>query len=150
MIYKIIKYIRGLLGNFGDKVKYYKPETCNISNKCKIGEGTVIHSHVSIHDLVTIGKNCKIEAYVFIPNGVTIEDNVFVGPHVCFTNDKDLTEPFKISPTLVKQGAKIGAGAVIRAGTVIGENTIIGMGSIVLNNIPRGETWVGNPARRIK
>lgn len=131
------------------KVKYYEPHLSNISHLCKIGDGTVIHSHVVIHDTVVVGKNCKIQCGAMLFNGVTVEDNCFIGPGVIITNDKDLTEPFKISPTLIKSGAKIGAGAIIRAGTVIGKNAIIGMGSIVLKDIPAGETWVGCPARKV-
>ena len=106
-----------------------------------------------IHDQVTIGENCQIEAMAFIPNGVTIEDNVFIGPGVVFTNDPTLDTPredWKPTATLVKRGAKIGANATIRAGVVIGENSIVGCGSVVLKNVPNGEIWVGNSARRIR
>ena len=135
------------------KIKYWKPELSNISPLAKIGDDTVIHAGVHIHDQVTIGKNCQIEAQVFIPNGVTIEDNVFIGPHTCFTNDPKLNakrESWEPTPTIVKKGAKIGANATIRAGITIGERAIIGCGSVVLKNVPEGETWAGNPARKIR
>jgi len=130
--------------------KIYEPQTSNISRIARLGDYCKIHSHVSIHDDVSIGNNCKIEAYVFIPNGVTIQDNCFIGPHVCFTNDRSLKEPFEISRTLVKQGAKIGANSSILAGVTIGKNSIVGMGSVVLKDIPDSELWVGNPASFIR
>lgn len=131
-------------------LKFWKKELSNISDKATIGEGSIIHSGVHIHDEVIIGKNCKIEALAFLPNGVTLEDDVFVGPGVIFTNDKTLTEPFVISKTLVQQGAKIGAGAMIRAGVIIGREAVIGMGSVVIDNVPHGHVVVGNPAKVIK
>jgi acetyltransferase-like isoleucine patch superfamily enzyme len=135
------------------KVKIHKPETCNISEKAKIGGGTVIHAGVHVHDNVVIGKKCKIQAQVFIPNGVTIEDHVFVGPQVGFANDAKLigfSNNFVPDPTLIQEGVKIGLGAKINAGVTIGKGAIIGMGAIVLKDIPAGEVWVGNPAKKIK
>lgn len=132
--------------------KFWKKELSNISEKASIGEDTVIHAGVHIHDEVKIGERCQIEALVFIPNGVIIEDDVFVGPCVTFTNDPTLRVDRKVwmpTPTLIQRGAKIGANATIRAGIVIGENAIIGMGSVVLRSVPNGETWAGNPARSI-
>ena len=136
-----------------ENIKGWRFDLSNISPKAKIGEGTVIHSHVSIHDEVIVGKNCQIEAYVFIPNGVTIEDEVFIGPHVCLTNDPKLNakrSEWEPTPTIVKKGAKIGANATIRAGIIIGENAIVGCGSVVLKDIPPNETWVGNPAAKLR
>jgi acetyltransferase-like isoleucine patch superfamily enzyme len=119
-----------------------------------IDDSNVVHSHVVIHDKVKLGKNCKIQSFAFIPNGVEIEDDVFIGPHVCFTNDPimDIVPQGQFTPTrtVVKRGARIGANASIRAGVTIGEGAIIGMGSAVLEDVPRCETWVGNPAHRIK
>lgn len=54
----------------------------------EIGEDCIIGKFVEIDDGVRIGDRCKIEAFAFIPPGVVIEDEVFIGPHVCFTNDK--------------------------------------------------------------
>ena len=134
-------------------VKYWHKKLSNISPKAKIGQGTVIHAGVHIHDDVMIGKKCQIEGLAFIPNGVTIQDQVFIGPGVIFTNDPFLNverKEWAATLTVVKMGAKIGAGAMIRAGITIGERSIIGMGSVVLSDIPPDEVWAGNPARKIR
>ena len=131
-------------------IKYWEKQLSNISEKAEIGEGSVIHAGVHIHDDVKIGMNCQIEAMVFIPNGVEIEDNVFIGPGVIFTNDPDLKgnrENWQPTKTLVKKGSRIGANSVIKAGITIGENSIIGMGSVLTHDVPEGETWYGNPAK---
>ena len=124
----------------------------NFWGNYKIGKETKIGAFAEIGNGVTIGKNCKIQAFAFIPPGVCIEDNVFIGPHVCFTNDKRPNlklEKWQIEKTLVKKGAVIGANATILPGIVIGENAIIGAGSVVTKSIPNDETWVGNPAHKI-
>ena len=117
-----------------------------------IGKDCVIGSHTEI-GLATIGDRCKIESGVFICKGVTLEDEVFVGPNVVFTNDripKAVNPNWSITPTLVKKGASIGANSTIRCGVIIGENALIGCGSVVTKDVPAGEVWVGNPARRLR
>jgi len=128
----------------------YHPELSNISKEAIIGDNCKIHSHVWIGARVKIGNNCKIQSFVFIPEGVTIEDNVFVGPHVCFTNDKHPPSGRDSwQPVLVRRGAKIGAGAVILPGITIGENAMVGAGAIVTKDVPDNVTVVGNPARAL-
>ena len=73
-----------------------------------------------------IGNRVKINAFVYICNGVTIEDGVMIGAGVIFTNDRyprattpDLrqaatSEPDEHTlPTLVREGATIGAASTI-------------------------------------
>ncbi|MCW3797511.1 hypothetical protein OMW55_06810 [Sphingomonas sp. BN140010] len=57
--------------------------------------------------------------------------------------------PAEFERTRVCRGASIGAGAVILPGLTIGEGAMIGAGAVVTHDVPAGETWVGNPARRI-
>lgn len=110
----------------------------------------MIHTPVAIHDEVTIGKKCKIQAFAFIPNGVELEDEVFIGPHVCFTNDKHprAQGKWELKKTLVKKGANIGANSTILPGITIGENVTIGAGSVVTKDCEPNEVYYGNPARK--
>ena len=168
MKFKALKTLRVLVGGVAgqiknismkkDKIKikgvtYWHPHLSNISPKAKIGEGTVIHAFVSIHDEVVIGKHCKIEDGAKLFNGVFIDDDVFIGPEVCFTNDRNPAirdGTFTPIATWVRKGATIGAGARLLAGIVIGEKAVIGMGAVVLEDIPNGELWAGVPARKIR
>ena len=118
---------------------------------CEIGEDCVIGSYVEIGKGVKIGNRCKVECRAFIPPGVTVEDEVFIGPGAIFTNDKHpkAVGDWKITPTLVKRGASIGAGAVIVCGVTIGESATVGAGAVVTEDVPAGATVVGNPAREL-
>ena len=130
--------------------KRWAEHLSNISPKATIGADCVIHAGVHIHDEVVIGDRCLIQAMAFIPNGVTIGDDVFVGPAVVFTNNRNLTEPWEMSRTIIKNGVKIGANATIIAGVTLGEGCVIGAGAVVTKDVPAGELWVGNPAKFLR
>ena len=68
-----------------------------------------------------------MEAFAFIPPGVVLEDEVFVGPHVCFTNDKypKATGEWEKGETLVRKGASVGANATVVCGVTIGEGAMV-------------------------
>jgi acetyltransferase-like isoleucine patch superfamily enzyme len=50
-------------------------------------------------------------------------------------------------PTLVKQGASIGANATIICGVTIGEYAMVGAGAVVTRDVPAYALVVGVPAR---
>jgi UDP-2-acetamido-3-amino-2,3-dideoxy-glucuronate N-acetyltransferase len=52
-------------------------------------------------------------------------------------------------PTIVRQGASIGANAVIVCGHTIGRFAMIGAGAVVTKDVPDFGLVAGNPARRI-
>lgn len=146
--------------SFGKNVKVYHEQLVNLYD-CKIGSDCVIGAFVEIGRGVKIGNGVKIQAFSFIPEGVTLEDGVFVGPHVCFTNDKypragntdgslRSSGEWKKTPTRVCQGASIGANSTILCGVTIGRGAMIGAGSVVTKNVSPGAVVVGNPAKKIK
>ncbi len=52
-------------------------------------------------------------------------------------------------PTLVKQGATIGAGCTIGNDLSIGRWAMVGMGSVVTRSVPDFHMVLGNPARSV-
>ncbi|MDO8480291.1 MAG: acyltransferase [Nanoarchaeota archaeon] len=149
-----------------------------VSPKSSIGKGTHIWHWVQVREGAVIGAECVLAKGVYIDadvqigdrvkiqnnaslfHGVTIEDGVFIGPHACFTNDKvprainaDGTlkgaEDWKVSKTLVRKGASIGANATILPGITIGEHAMVGAGSVVTKDVEAYAKVVGNPARKI-
>ena len=123
-----------------------------IGEQCNIGKGVFVDAHARI------GSRVKIQNHTSVFEGVTLEDGVFVGPHVCFTNDLfpraitptgDLktADDWEVTPTLVRYGASIGGGSVIRCGVTIGEFALVGAGSVVTHDVPPHALVFGNPAR---
>ncbi len=125
----------------------------SIGTNCNIGEHCFIELGVSIGNDITI-KNSNM-----IWRGVTLEDGVFVGPGVFFTNDlyprsprlpqaqKRYSSSEWLVPTIVRQGASLGAGAVIVAGITISEYATVGAGAVVTKDVPPHALVIGNPAR---
>ena len=103
---------------------------------------------VFIGDEVVMGENVNYQEFVFIPNGVTIGDNVFIGSHVCFTNDKYPPSKGKHwAKITVEDDVVIGAAAVILPRVTLGKGCKVGAGAVVTRNVEAYTTVVGNPAR---
>jgi UDP-2-acetamido-3-amino-2,3-dideoxy-glucuronate N-acetyltransferase len=125
-----------------------------IGDRCIVGEGVYVDTDVRI------GNDVKIQNGALLYRKLTLADGVFVGPNVCFTNDKfprAVTPDGKLkgnqdwSPgdTRVERGASIGAGALILPGIHIGEWAMVGAQALVTRDVPSHALVVGSPARRI-
>lgn len=118
-----------------------------------IGEGSILGQNVMIGPRVLIGKRCKIQNNVSLFEAVTLEDDVFCGPSCVFTNVLTprafVERKNEFLPTLVRQGATIGANATILCGTTIGRYALIGAGAVITKDVPDYALYVGNPGRFI-
>jgi UDP-2-acetamido-3-amino-2,3-dideoxy-glucuronate N-acetyltransferase len=126
-----------------------------IGTNCNIGSHCFIESGVSIGDRVTI-KNGN-----HLWEGVLLENEVFVGPGVCFTNDRYPRSPRLpvasaryatqdwLLTTRVERGASVGAGAVIVPGISLGEYCMVGAGAVVTSDVAAHALVLGNPARQV-
>ncbi|HVM25106.1 MAG TPA: DapH/DapD/GlmU-related protein, partial [Candidatus Limnocylindrales bacterium] len=113
-----------------------------IRERARIGAGCVIGKNVYVDVDVVIGDHVKVQNNVSLFHGVTIEDGVFIGPHVCFTNDRvpravnvdgspKSDDDWEVVPTLVRMGAALGANSTILPGVTIGRWAMVGSGSVV-------------------
>jgi acetyltransferase-like isoleucine patch superfamily enzyme len=127
-----------------------------IGRDCIIGEKTYVAYDVIIADRV------KINAFVYICAAVTIETGVMIAAGTTFTNDmypRATTADLKhlrssapdehTLPTLVREGATIGARATIGCDLTIGRFAMVGMGATVTKSVPDFHLVVGSPARPI-
>ncbi|WP_297229144.1 acyltransferase [uncultured Desulfovibrio sp.] len=117
-----------------------------------VGENCNIGQNVVIGPDVRIGKGCKIQNNVSVYKGVTLEDDVFCGPSMVFTNvfnpRAHIQRMDEARPTLVRQGATIGANATIVCGITVGRYALIGAGAVVTRDVPDFALIYGNPARQ--
>lgn len=149
---------------------YYAHPTAVVDEGAIIGEGTRVWHFVHVMPGAEIGRDCTIGQGCYIANvkigngvriqnnvsvydSVTLEDDVFCGPSCVFTNvinpRSKVERKDEYKPTLVKQGASIGANATIVCGITIGEYAFIGAGAVVRTDVPARALMVGVPAKRI-
>ena len=128
---------------------------------CTIGSESTVGPFVEIQRGVRIGARCKISSHSFLCEGVTIEDEVFIGHHVCFTNDRfpravnasgrpALAGDWELEPILVQHGASVGSGAIILPGIVIGADAMVAAGSVVTRDVPTATIVAGCPATAVR
>lgn len=116
-----------------------------------IGDRVMVGRHAFIDGLVRVGTGSRIQNSAILYGPTDILDNVFIGPGVIITNDRypRVDQEFSHVITVIGSGASIGAGSIILPGIIIGEKAMIGAGSVVTHSVPDGETWAGNPARKL-
>lgn len=130
----------------------HNPHLVNLYGEITIGENLQLGAFIEIQDGVKIGSNVRIGSHTFIPTGTVIGDNVFIGQNVSICNDRYPqinNKNFKLEPVIIKDYVVIGSGVTILCGITLEKGCFVGAGSTVTRNIPRLETWVGNPAKRL-
>jgi len=125
---------------------------CHIMANCRIGKKCNIGQNVVVSPKVTIGNNVKIQNNVSLYTGVILEDDVFCGPSMVFTNvinpRSEIVRRGEYAPTLVKQGASMGANCTIICGITVGRFAFIGAGAVVLCDVPNYALMIGVPAKQ--
>ena len=133
----------------GTKVWHF----AHILSGSRIGENCNLGQNVMVGPDVEIGSGCKIQNNVSIYKGVTLENGVFCGPSMVFTNiynpRAEIGKMDQVRPTLVQQGATIGANATIVCGVTLHRYCFVGAGAVVTRDVPAHAIVAGNPARRI-
>jgi acetyltransferase-like isoleucine patch superfamily enzyme len=89
---------------------------------------------------------------------VYIGKNAAIGPG-CYITDHDhgfnlgapvLNQALTSAPTIIEEGAWLGAHVIVLKGVTIGRNSVVGAGSVVSRNIPPETVAIGSPARVIR
>lgn len=94
---------------------------CIMTREIIIGDFNIINLDC------TIGHDACIRSYVTLNPSVNVSGNVYIGNE-----------------------SNIGTGTQIIQGIKIEDNVIVGAGAVVIKNVLRGSTSVGNPAKTIK
>lgn len=102
-----------------------------IGANCQIARGVLSNT--------IIGNGCKMNGLCFISHNCHLEENVWITGNTMLCGSVH-----------VGKNATIFSGVTVRDQRTIGDGATIGMGAIITKNIPDGETWVGNPARKME
>lgn len=121
----------GELVKFAHLGKVIIKDNVEIGANCQIARG-------ALSDTI-IGKGTKINGLSFIAHNCVIGNNVLI------TGNSMLAGSVKIEDNVT-----IYSKVIVREQRKIGKGSIIGMGAVVTKDVPAWETWIGNPAKKIK
>lgn len=130
-------------------------DNCYIDHNVTVASGVLIANHVQVMNNVTLNT------------GLIMENDVYCGPSTVFTENRfmrsnrdrygegdadnrerrglRLSPMTRISPTVVRRGAKIGANTTVGSGFTIGKFSFIEAGSVVDSHVPDFAIVYGNP-----
>ena len=126
---------------------YFMHESSYVDEGAQIGAGTKIWHFCHVMGSAKIGERCNIGQNVFVAADVTIGNNVKIQNNVSLYTGVVLELDVFLWPSLVRQGASIGANATILCGITLGRYCFIGAGAVVTRDVPDYALVYGNPAR---
>lgn len=135
----------------------------------KVGRGSRIHALAELKDHVLIGAGAVIGRESSIGSGTEVRGGCVLGARVrlgskCLLADGTMIgndshcsgtfttcnkpEPGQHHPSVIGPRFYAGVRVTIMPNIQIGEDVVVGASSTVRHNIPSGEVWFGNPARK--
>ncbi len=121
----------------GNKFRFPQIGRLVIGDYVEIGANTCI-DRGALSDTV-IGNYTKINNLCHIAHNNQIGDNVTIAGCVNLSGSNVIEDDVWIAPN-----------SSLRGFIHLGCNSFIGTGAVVTKNVPSGETWVGNPAKKLE
>lgn len=121
----------------GNKFRFPQIGQLIMGDYVDVGSNTTI-DRGSLSDTI-IGHHTKISSNCLIAHNNKIGCNVTITGCVMVSGSNIIDNDVWIAPN-----------SSIRGWVHIGNKAMVGMGAVVVKDIPAGETWVGNPARKLE
>ena len=115
------------------------------NGRIEIGDNCTFREHTSIHagteSLTSVGSNVIMLRGAHVAHDCVIEEGVILSVNAIM-----------LGKVHVMKQSNCGTGCLVHQYQVVGSWSMIGMGCVVpkKSRIEPGQTWVGNPARRLK
>jgi UDP-N-acetylglucosamine acyltransferase len=103
------------------KINSFCTVDAGLREPTSIGARTFLMSKVHVGHDAQIGADCELAPGTVIAGHVVLED-----------------------------GVRCGVGVLIRPFIRVGAGARLGAGAVVVKDVPAGEVWAGNPARRLR
>jgi sugar O-acyltransferase (sialic acid O-acetyltransferase NeuD family) len=110
-----------------------------LAEGCVVGEGSIVLALVVATAPLTIGRRVVLMPHAVLTHDVIVGDDAMVGAAAVLNGG-----------VVLDAGAYVGAGATLREHVRVGPGALVGMGAVVTRDVPAGEVWAGNPARRLE
>lgn len=128
----------GRLGIGRERFATLVDDAAHVSANSRIGEGsiilagTVLTADVRVGRHVVVMPNCTLTHDDIVEDYATLAAGVVLGGAV-----------------RIASAAYLGMNASVRQRVNVGGQATVGMGSVILNDVPAGETWAGVPGRPV-
>ena len=116
-----------------------------------------------VHSAAVVPVSCSVGVGSIVLAGTVLTASVQVGRHVvvmpgCVLTHDDVVEDFATlgarvalaGAVTVETGAYLGTGSLVREHLHVGQWSLVGMGSVVLQDVPAHQVWVGVPAKLLR
>jgi sugar O-acyltransferase (sialic acid O-acetyltransferase NeuD family) len=117
---------------------------------------SIIHDQAIVQESALVKDGVFLAANSIIASGSIIDIGCIINHASIIDHDCIVGEYSHIAPNstlgggvIIGKNCLIGSGSSILPGISIGNRSIIGAGSVVTKDVPRGSTYVGNPAIRL-
>ncbi len=113
-----------------------------------VDPSAVVSSSAALARGVFVGPLCVVEPEARLGPWSVLLGSVHLAHHVRLASYAACGNRVSLSGGVqIGQAAFIGAAACVRQYVRVGDHAVIGMGSVVLDDVARGQTVAGNPAR---
>jgi len=113
--------------------------SASISNSVSLGEGSVVMPNAVINADTRVGKGVIVNSGAIVEHDCVIDDFAHICPNTALGGGVH-----------VGRRSWIGIGSSIIQLKRIGDDVTVGAGSIIIRDVPNGQTVVGNPAKLLK
>ena len=128
------------VGSVGSRIRVGPRGVLRIGNGVGMSNATIVCDESG-----TIGD------HVLIGGGAQIFDTNFHSTDAAVRcSGKETRKDVAMAPVLIGNRVFIGTSALICKGVTIGDEAMVAAGAVVVHDIPAGEVWGGNPARRLR
>lgn len=98
----------------------------------------------TVGDGVALGLEATPD--IFFPDHITLEDHAIVGYDATLLCHEFVQDELRVGDIRIGEHAMIGAGAIVLPGVEIGAEAQVAANSLVVDDVPSGETVAGVPA----
>lgn len=130
---KVARFISSKTGKF----KTIISSLAHVSNRCSLGQGTIIMPGACVRYDAVIGDHCVVNTGAIIEHECQIGDLTNISPSVTLCGK-----------VIIESRVEIGAGVTVLPGIRIGSDIVVGAGSTVVSDLLQPGIYIGSPAMK--
>jgi sugar O-acyltransferase (sialic acid O-acetyltransferase NeuD family) len=122
-----------------ERYAMFVARSARIGKSSVVGPGSILLDQVVVTADASIGSHVVVMPNCVITHDCVLEDYATLAAGVALGGS-----------ARVREAAYVGMNASIRQGLTVGRAAIVGMGAVVLEDVPKEQTWAGVPARQLE